>query len=94
LSAVKLTVGRDCGNVIKISFRMTQTNKAHFDGKAIIPDEPVQLPLGQHLTVWVELPDASESRFSGLLRFEIDLPGAPSDLSSQHDHYLYGSPKR
>jgi hypothetical protein len=29
-----------------------------------------------------------------LLRFASDLPDAPSDLSAQHDHYLYGTPKR
>jgi len=23
-----------------------------------------------------------------------DLPDAPPDLAAQHDHYLYGSPKR
>jgi hypothetical protein len=25
---------------------------------------------------------------------EADLPDAPSDLAGQHDHYLYGTPKR
>ena len=30
------------------------TIQAHFDGKAIIPDEPVALPVGQPLTIHVE----------------------------------------
>jgi hypothetical protein len=29
---------------------MTQTFTAHFDGKVIVPDEPVQLPVGQPLS--------------------------------------------
>ena len=34
---------------------MTQTIAAHFDGKVIVPDEPVQLPVGQPLRVHLEL---------------------------------------
>jgi hypothetical protein len=30
------------------------TIKAHFDGKAIIPDEPANLPINEPLTVHVE----------------------------------------
>jgi hypothetical protein len=30
------------------------TIQAHFDGKAIIPDEPIVLPIGQSLTVHVD----------------------------------------
>jgi hypothetical protein len=30
------------------------TIKAHFDGKTIVPDEPVSLPTGAALTVYVE----------------------------------------
>jgi hypothetical protein len=73
---------------------MTQTISAHFDGKVIIPDEPLELPVGQPLRVRLELAEASTPRFADLLQFAADLPGAPSDLSAQHDHYLYGSPKR
>jgi hypothetical protein len=32
------------------------TIKAHFDGKTIVPDEPVTLPQGTSLTVHVESP--------------------------------------
>ena len=73
---------------------MTRTITAHFDGKVIIPDEPVQLPVGQKLQVHVELLESSSGRFAALLQFAADLPGAPPDLGAQHDHYLYGSPKR
>jgi hypothetical protein len=73
---------------------MTQTIRAHFDGKVIVPDEPVQLPVGQPLCVYLDLADAAAPRFAGLLQFAADLPDAPPDLAAQHDHYLYGSPKR
>lgn len=53
---------------------MTRTIKAHFDGKVIVPDEPVQLPVGQPITVHVEV---SEAPFADLLRFAADLPDAP-----------------
>jgi hypothetical protein len=88
---------------------MTQIVTAHFDGKVIVPDEPVQLPVGAPLRIAVELQElgqvvdkvqkqdseaASEPRFAGLLSLAADLPDAPPDLAAQHDHYLYGSPKR
>lgn len=72
---------------------MNHSIAAHFDGRFIVPDEPVQLPVGQPLRVRVELAEAAP-RFAELLRFASDLPDAPADLSAQHDHYLYGTPKR
>lgn len=73
---------------------MTRTIAAHFDGKVIVPDEPVELPVDQPLRVRVEFADQPQPPFADLLRFASDLPGAPSDLAAQHDHYLYGTPKR
>ena len=72
---------------------MTQTIAAHFDGKVIVPDDPVDLPAGQRLTVRLEPVPATGPRFAEFLDFAADLPDAPADLSAQHDHYLYGSPK-
>lgn len=73
---------------------MTRTISAHFDGKVIIPDEPVELPVGRSLQLVVELSAETTARFADLLCFAADLPDAPSDLGAQHDHYLYGNPKR
>jgi hypothetical protein len=73
---------------------MTQTIAAHFDGKVIVPDELVQLPVGQPLRIRLELADSPSPRFADLLDFAADLPDAPPDLAAQHDHYLYGSPPR
>jgi len=73
---------------------MTRTITGHFDGKVIVPDEPVQLPVGQPLQVRIERVETSSARFADFLRFAADLPDAPEDLAAQHDHYLYASPKR
>ena len=59
-----------------------------------MPDEPVQLPVGQRLQLHVELAETPPARFAGLLQSAADLPDAPSDLAAQHDRYPYGSPKR
>jgi hypothetical protein len=72
---------------------MSHAIAAHFDGRFIVPDEPVELPVGQPLRVHVEVVGPAP-RFADLLGFARELPGAPGDLSAQHDHYLYGTPKR
>jgi hypothetical protein len=47
------------------------TIRAHFDGKTFVPDEPVQVPINQRVTVTVEtpapIPPLSEEEFSKLL---------------------------
>jgi len=72
---------------------MSQPISAHFDGRVIVPDEPLNLPSGQRLRVEIEKVGNSSGRFSDLKQFATDLPDAPSDLASQHDHYLYEQPK-
>lgn len=73
---------------------MRQTIPAHFDGKVIVPDQPVQLPVGRPLLVHLELEEPFSPRFADFLGLAADLPDAPPDLAAPHDHYLYGSPKR
>lgn len=72
---------------------------AHYDGKVTVPDEPLDLPPDQALIVRIELAPAApasepESALSWLAEYATDAPSLPSDLSCQHDHYLYGAPKR
>jgi len=73
---------------------MTHSLAAHFDGQVIVPDEPVELPVGQRLRVLVELLGPSPPRFAELLRFASDLADAPPHFSVKDDHYLYGTPQR
>jgi hypothetical protein len=73
---------------------MEQIVSAHFDGKVIVPDEPVELPVGQRLHVQVTIAGADRPQFADLLQFATDVPDAPPDLAAEHDYYLYGTPKR
>jgi hypothetical protein len=77
--------------------------KAHFDGKVLVPDEPVKLPVNCALELHIQRvgPDAPGAvNGKPLLRLlkaldELpDNPGWPADGAAQHDHYLYGLPKR
>jgi hypothetical protein len=72
---------------------------AHYDGRVIVPDEPVDLPQNQALIVRIEAKSMGESpvRESALAWLVANASGSadvPSDLSHQHDHYLYGLPKK
>lgn len=73
------------------------TLTAHFDGKVLIPDRPVELPVNQPLRVHVE--PAGEPQEKPLQRLaalakRFPVTGGPPDGAAQHDHYLYGLPKR
>jgi hypothetical protein len=62
---------------------MTQTIKAHYDGKSIIPDEPVNLPINRPLTLQVESEvdpaksitgaELARSEFAGLWKDRTDI---------------------
>ena len=74
---------------------------AHFDGKVIVPEHAVELPRDRSFVVRVETPEsAAQARENVPLNalqwlaenaIDDELPG---DLAAEHDHYLYGTPKR
>lgn len=66
---------------------------AHFDGRVIIPDQPISLPVGQKLRLTVEADAEQPPQFAAFADFAADLPDSPGVLSVQHDAYLYGNPK-
>ena len=78
--------------------------KGHFDGKVFVPDEPVDLPRGEAVVLHVqraaELPAVSSNSTNGqddawaVLKKMTGTVEGPADWSAQHDHYLYGTPKR
>lgn len=81
--------------------------KAHFDGKVLIPDEPVDLPVDRDLEIQVQVleqkaagqegPPAAPKPLEELARALEEAgpnPEWPTDGAAQHDHYLYGLPKR
>jgi hypothetical protein len=79
---------------------MTGTLKAHFDGHFLIPDEPVDLPVGCPLVVQVLRPERVEAeskplaKLAELARTLPANPNAPPDGAAEHDYYLYGATKR
>ena len=72
------------------------TVHAHFDGKVIVPDEPLNLRPNQALIVQIE-PIELETEASALAWIAanaVESDALPPDLAEQHDHYLYGRPKK
>jgi hypothetical protein len=75
---------------------MTRTLTVVFDGEVFRPTEPVDLPANAEYRVTIDqVNGVSEDAvypLAGLVDFAMDM-GIP-DLAEQHDHYLYGTPKR
>lgn len=72
--------------------------KGRFNGKVIVPEEPVALPENQRVLVRIE-PIAEENVPTGsvldwIVAHPISDDSLPADLAHQHDHYLYGTPKK
>jgi hypothetical protein len=77
------------------------TIRARFDGRVLVPEGPVQLPIGPILELHYEAtelsPEECSRTLADLADFAEKLPSNPDgrvDGAEQHDHYLYGSPKR
>ena len=70
------------------------TVHAHFDGKTIIPDEPLDLPPNQALILQIERVESrepmEEPALAWLAANAVEDDALPTDLAHQHDHYLYG----
>ena len=74
---------------------------AHFDGKSLLPDEPVALPTNKPLQVTVEeiraradTPPLNLAEWLDTIEAECGLVEGPEDWAAELDHYLYGAPKR
>jgi hypothetical protein len=77
---------------------MTDTLTAKFDGKAFLPEQTLDLKpdTRYRLRVEEELPAGTESE-ANLWDFLESVAGTvkgPPDWSVNHDHYLYGTPKK
>ncbi len=76
------------------------TIKARFDGRVFVPEGPVDLPVGCELEI--ALPAPAEKgpaklplvALADLLGRFPENPQWPADGAAQHDHYLYGTPKK
>jgi hypothetical protein len=77
------------------------TIRAKFDGRVFVPEGPVELPIGTVMELSSEPAKHPGQEPSGtladLVEFAEGLPANPdarTDGAAQHDHYLYGAPKR
>lgn len=73
----------------------TREIEVTFDGEVLRPEEPLDLEPNKTYRVRIEPAEskpASESSLRRILQLARDL-GLP-DLAEQHDHYLYGTPKK
>jgi hypothetical protein len=74
----------------------------HIKNGVVVFDQPVVLPDG--LEVCIEVPEKASTMHAGevqiptpsetLLKYAGKAVGLPEDAASNHDHYLYGTPKR
>ena len=61
----------------------------------IVLEGDVQLPNGTKVEVQVQEPPKAASALGDmLLKHAGKGEGLPEDLAAQHDHYLYGTPKK
>lgn len=79
------------------------TVKARFDGRVFVPETPVDLPVGYTLEIRIPSqptgPQQAPTKPPLLELMDIldrfpPNPDWPEDFAAQHDHYLYGTPKR
>ncbi len=74
---------------------MSELLSVTFDGSVLTPDQPLKLaPHKRYLITIVPEEVPTVANVWDLLE---DLTGtveAPEDWSAEHDHYLYGTPKR
>jgi len=74
----------------------TRTLHAVFDGKVLKPVKPVDLKVGKHYVLTVEskqeVTDVEKDPAFNLSSLAVKTN--ISDLSTEHDHYLYGMPRR
>jgi predicted DNA-binding antitoxin AbrB/MazE fold protein len=77
--------------------------QAIFENGVFRPSEPVQLPescrveLILRQTAVIDSPLTEKPPLAKLAEIAAshpENPNAPADLAAQHDHYLYGTPKR
>jgi len=73
------------------------TVDAVFDGEVLRPQEPLTLTPNQRYSITIDEPASApvdtEDAWSVLRSLAGSYDG-PSDWSTEHDHYIYGSPKR
>lgn len=74
--------------------------RARFDGRTFTPEEPVNLPADTTVEILITSANSKPSaraplaELAELMKQFPDDPDMPTDAAAQHNHYLYGTPKR
>ncbi len=76
------------------------TVKIRFDGQVFVPEQPVSLPVGFLIEIPLSSPRGRDNLDHPLTELTELVDQFPensdwsADGAAQHDHYLYGTPKR
>jgi hypothetical protein len=93
-----LSNGMNVYNKLTKPERLGMSLEGHVENGRIVLDEPAQLPEGAKVRVdVVRNPAASPEKptlYERLQPFVGILDGLPEDAALNHDHYLYGTPKK
>ena len=75
---------------------MSKTLTAVFDGDVLRPDSPIGLEPNTRyvITIQAVVPTVASGDAWDVLEALTGTLEAPNDWSSEHEHYLYGTPKR
>jgi|CXWL01.1.fsa_nt_gi hypothetical protein len=71
------------------------TLKGRFNGKVVILNDPIPDFIKPDVAVDVVFGDGEAGDLLGdIIKLAIDDDGLPADFSEQHEHYVYGTPKK
>jgi hypothetical protein len=70
------------------------TYRGHIKNGVVVLDQPQELPEGAEVKVELAEPAPHPSLWDKLREVAGTVEGLPSDFGRNHDHYLYGTPKR
>jgi hypothetical protein len=75
---------------------VNETISLVYDGRVLRTDDPVGLEPDARceIAIQVEVPSPRRGTFGEFLRSIAGATDGPGDWSVEHDHYLYGTPKR
>ena len=74
---------------------MSITIDAVFDGEVLRPQEPLELTPNEHYSITIDVsPVSGEVNAWKYLESIAGTIDGPTDWSAEHDHYIYGTPKR
>lgn len=65
-----------------------------FDGRTLLPDSPLDLKPNTQYVVTIEPLRIAEGDAWDVLEAMTGAIDAPEDWAAEHDHYLYGTPRR